>query len=101
MSEVAKQIEVENEENETPVAVAKPVPQPPKKEWVAYDGRKQVGRNTREKQGHQTNGDYAAQQEHFRKACEAAEIPATARQASKFRMGKGVAYAAHKRSLNK
>lgn len=70
------------------------------KVWKAYDGRTQVGRNPRE-QGGQTNGDYAAQQDHFRKACEAAETPATARQASKFRRRKGIAYAASMRLRNK
>lgn len=70
------------------------------KVWKAYDGRTQTGRNPREKGG-QTNGDYANTQDHFRKACEAAEIPATARQASKFRRGKGIAYAAARRLKNK
>jgi hypothetical protein len=78
------------------VAVVEP---PPVKSWKAYDGRTQVGRNPREKGG-QTNGDYAGTQDHFRKACEAAETPATARQASKFRRKKGIAYAASLRLKN-
>lgn len=94
MSEVANTQETENT-----VAVAE-APAAPKREWKAYDGRT-TGRNPREKQGWQTNQDYANTQDHFRKACELAGTPATARQASKFRMKKGLAYEAHKRSLNK
>ena len=73
---------------------------PAPKVWKAYDGRTQVGRNPREKGG-QTNGDYANTQDHFKKACEEAETPATAQQASKFRRRKGIAYAASLRLKNK
>jgi hypothetical protein len=94
MSELAKTQETEN--TETVVVAEAPAP---KKEWKCHYGRT-IGRNPREKQGWQTNADYAAQQEHFKKACELAGTPATARQASKFRAKKGLAYEAHKRSLN-
>jgi hypothetical protein len=94
MSEVANTQETE----ETTTAPAPVVEIPKIREWKAYDGRT-TGRNPREKVNHQTNADYAATQEHFKKACEMAETPATARQASKFRMGKGIAYEAHRRHL--
>lgn len=38
------------------------------------------------------NQDYANTNEVFRKACELADIPATSRQASKFRNEKGLAH---------
>ena len=100
MSEVAKQIEIENEANEDQATVnSKPAPAPAKKEWKCQYGRT-IGRNPREKQGWQTNADYANSQDHFKKACEEAGIPATARQASKFRNKKGQAYEAHRKALN-
>jgi hypothetical protein len=101
MSEVAKQIEIENEANEDQANVTKTanVPAPAKKEWKCQYGRT-IGRNPRERQGWQTNADYANSQDHFKTACEAAGIPATARQASKFRNKKGQAYEAHRKSLN-
>lgn len=43
-----------------------------------------------------TNQKFAAENEVFQKACEAAGVKPTARQASKWRMGKGAAWQAHK-----
>ena len=39
-----------------------------------------------------TNAEFAEQDQKFRKACEAVNIPATSRQASKFKRKKGLAY---------
>jgi hypothetical protein len=43
------------------------------------------------------NKEFSEKDEHFKKCCENAEVKATARQASKFRMGKGLAYKNRKR----
>jgi hypothetical protein len=40
----------------------------------------------------QTNKDFAANDSNFASACQKADVPATARQASKFRRGFGKAY---------
>lgn len=40
----------------------------------------------------QTNAVFAKENRQFQDACKKAEIPATARQASKYRSGKGKAY---------
>lgn len=74
------------------VAVEAP---PAPKIWKAYDGRT-TSRNPREVQGRQFNRDYVTN-DTFKKACEAAETPATKRQASKFRRGFGIAYEAGQR----
>lgn len=39
-----------------------------------------------------TNMEFSKKSETFKAACEAAGIPATKRQASKFRLGKGLAF---------
>ena len=39
-----------------------------------------------------TNTEFAEKNKEFREACEVAKIPATKRQASKWRMKKGLAY---------
>ena len=40
----------------------------------------------------QTNREYAKENPQLKRACAKVEIPVTKRQASKFRMGKGLAY---------
>ena len=47
-----------------------------------------------------TNVNFAKSDEHFINACEAAGIPATARQAGKFRRQTGVAYRVATRKAN-
>jgi len=51
-------------------------------------------------QNGQTNGEFANTNEEFRKACHAAGLEPTRRQASKFRLKFGRAYEAHLRAKN-
>lgn len=60
----------------------------------SYDGR--IARKGERCRVDTTNEEYAANPD-FKAACDAAGIPATRRQASKYRMGKGRAYASKHR----
>ena len=64
---------------------------PKKKEIKSYDGRI-AKRYPAHRTVGLTNDEYSVNPD-FNAACEAAGIKATARQASKYRMGKGLAYA--------
>lgn len=47
-----------------------------------------------------SNRDFAEQNKHFQKMCEKAGVPATKRQASKFRNKRGAAFRQHKGKLS-
>ena len=47
-----------------------------------------------------TNVKFSKENENFKNACEKNDVPATKRQASKFRMGKGKAYKGKRQKLS-